>query len=97
MFLGRRLSLRKNVVTRPPEQATVLPEAPKALSLPIILGARDCVLSVPVAELCPHPLPQRASRMVSGPPLLPGLMHGLLWFVPCASPLPTPPFHPVDY
>lgn len=85
------------MVTRLPEQASVLPEAPKALLFPIILGTRGCVLSVPVAELCPHPLPLKGPQGWSpGHLCLPGLMHGLLWFVPCANPLPTPSFHPVD-
>lgn len=62
VFLGRRLSLRKNVVTRPPELATALPEAPKAFHFLLSLRPGAVSSVCPLQELCPHPLPRQTLK-----------------------------------
>lgn len=95
VLLPRR-HLRKDVVARLPEQASVLPETSKAFHFLLSLGPG--AVSSGGLSLCPHPLPHQTVKDRSqGHLYIPGLMHGLLWAVPCARPLPTPPFHPVDY
>lgn len=61
-FWGRRLSLRKNVVTRPPGQATVLPEAPKAFHFLLSLGPGAVSSVCLLQKLCPHPLPRQTLK-----------------------------------
>lgn len=62
VLLGRRLSLRKNVATRTPEQATVQPEAPKAFHVLLSLGPGAVSSVYLLQELCPHPLPHQTLK-----------------------------------
>lgn len=97
VLLGRAVSLGKKAVTRPPEQAGILPETPKTFHFLVSSMGLEWWIS-PVLGTLSLPTPfTLGSAPLSPLPSWPHAMElGLLWAVTCASPLQTSPFYPVD-